>query len=157
MRKEKTVVRQATLNELDKLMEWRMEVLREVFSIPSGTDTSTLEKANRDYYLRALPEGRHIACFAEYGGETVGCGGICMQQEMPSPDNPDGRCAYLMNIYVRPAFRRRHVGSAVVCWLVAHARQFGIEKIYLETSDMGRKMYYNLRFEEMKDMLKLRL
>ncbi len=26
-------------------------------------------------------------------------------EELPSPDNPSGKCAYLMNIYVREAFR----------------------------------------------------
>lgn len=156
MKKEVTV-RQASIEELDKLMAWRMEVLGEVFAIPGGTDTSALEQANRDYYLKALPAGEHIACFAEIDGETAGCGGVCFQQEMPSPDNTTGKCAYLMNIYVRPPFRRQHVGTAIVCWLVEQARFRQIEKIYLETSDMGRKMYCHLHFEEMKDMLKLRL
>lgn len=150
-------IRQVSVEELDSLMSWRMEVLGEVFSIPPGTDTAALEQANRDYYLHALPAGEHIACFAEAGGERIGCGGICLQQEMPSPDNPTGHCAYLMNIYVRPAYRKQHTGTAIVLWLVGRARELGIGKIYLETSDMGRKMYRHLHFEKMKDMLKLHL
>lgn len=150
-------IRQVSVNELDKLMTWRMEVLGEVFTIPYGTDTSALEQANRNYYLHALPAGEHIACFAEIGEKTVGCGGICLQHEMPSPDNPTGQCAYLMNIYVRPAYRKQHIGTTIVLWLVGRARNLGIGKIYLETSDMGRKMYQHLHFEEMKDMLKLHL
>lgn len=153
----RVTIRQVCLDELDVLMAWRMEVLGEVFAIPKGTDTSALEQSNRCYYLHALPAGEHIACFAETDGETVGCGGICIQHEMPSPDNKTGKCAYLMNIYVRPAYRRLHIGTAIVSWLVRQARGLGIEKIYLETSDMGRKMYSNLCFQEMKDMLKLRL
>ncbi len=150
-------IRQVSINELDKLMAWRMEVLGEVFAIPPGTDTSALAQANRDYYVHALPVGEHIACFVEIEGETVGCGGICLQREMPSPDNPTGQCAYLMNIYVRPAYRRQHIGTALVSWLVGKARSLSIGKIYLETSEMGRDMYCHLHFEEMKDMLKLRL
>lgn len=153
----KVTIRQVSVDELDKLLAWRMEVLSEVFTIPQGTDTSALEQANRDYYLHALPVGKHIACFVEIDGETVGCGGICLQREMPSPDNPTGQCAYLMNIYVRPAYRRRHIGTALVLWLIGRARELGSGKIYLETSDMGRKMYRQLHFEEMKDMLKLHL
>lgn len=150
-------IRQASVKELDKLMAWRMEVLDEVFAIPQGTDTSALEQANRDYYLRTLPAGEHMACFVELGKETVGCGGICFQREMPSPDNPTGQCAYLMNVYVRPAYRKQHIGTTLVTWLVGQARRLGIEKIYLETSDMGRVMYRHLHFEEMKDMLKLHI
>lgn len=150
-------IRQVSVDELDKLMEWRMEVLEEVFAIPNGTDTSALEQANRSYYLHALPVGEHIACFVDIDGETVGCGGVCLQQEIPSPDNPTGKCAYLMNIYVSPAYRKQHIGTTIVSWLVEQALELGIVKIYLETSDMGRNMYRHLNFEEMKDMLKLRL
>lgn len=151
------IIRQASVDELDKLVTWRMEVLNEVFALPHGMDTSALEQANRDYYFHALPAGKHIACFVEANGETVGCGGICLQREMPSPDNPTGQCAYLMNIYVRPAYRRQHIGTTLVSWLIGRARELGSGKIYLETSDMGRKMYRQLHFEEMKDMLKLHL
>ncbi len=145
----------ATLSELDELMAWRMEVLHEVFGIPADADTSALEQANREYYRYALSRGEHIACFARYDGQRVGCGGICLQQEMPSPDNPTGRCAYLMNIYTRSPYRRLHIGTTLVGWLVEQAKRQGAGKIYLETSGAGRAMYRRLRFEEMKGMMKL--
>lgn len=148
-------IEKATLSELDELMTWRMEVLHEVFGIPADADTSALEQANREYYRYALSRGEHIACFARYDGQRVGCGGICLQQEIPSPDNPTGRCAYLMNIYIRSSYRRLHIGTALVSWLVEQAKRQGAGKIYLETSDAGRAMYRRLRFEEMKDMMKL--
>lgn len=147
-------IEKAALSELDELMAWRMEVLHEVFGIPADADTSALEQANRECYRYALSRGEHIACFARYDGKRVGCGGICLQQEMPSPDNPTGRCAYLMNIYIRSSYRRLHIGTALVSWLVEQAKRQRAGKIYLETSDAGRAMYRRLRFEEMKDMMK---
>ncbi|WP_293669873.1 GNAT family N-acetyltransferase [uncultured Parabacteroides sp.] len=148
-------IEKATLSELDELMAWRMEVLHEVFGIPADADTLALEQANREYYRYTLSCSEHIACFARYNGQRVGCGGICLQQEMPSPDNPTGRCAYLMNIYIRPPYRRLHIGTALVGWLVEQAKRQNAGKIYLETSDAGRAMYRRLRFEEMKDIMKL--
>ena len=41
--------------------------------------------------------------------------------EMPSPDNPNGKCACLMNIYARPPFRRQGIGDRIVCWLIGQA------------------------------------
>lgn len=149
-------IKQASLLELDELMAWRMEVLHEVFDIPQDADVSELRNANLEYYRRALPVGNHIACFALYGGKKVGCGGICLQEEMPSPDNPSGKCAYLMNIYVRTPFRRLHIGTSIVEWLIDEARKKGAEKIYLETSEAGRKMYLRLSFQEMNDMMILK-
>ena len=94
-----------------------------------------------DVYKRQLQNGGHIACFACVDGEAAGCGGICIYEEMPSPDNPCGKCAYLMNIYTRPRFRRQGVGEAVVRWLAGQASQLGISKIYLESSEAGLGLY----------------
>lgn len=150
------IIRKATLAELDTLIAWRMEVLRCVFSIPKETDTAELRNANIEYYKRALTDGTHIACFADLQGEIVGCGGLCLYDEMPSPDNPSGHCAYLMNIYVRPEHQGYGTGKRIVRWLVGAALASGIKKIYLETSEAGRLLYSVLGFIEMKDMMQLK-
>ena len=147
-------IKKADSNDIETLMSWRMEVLREVFGIPSGQDMTELEQANRDYYHTMLKTDGHIACFA-YQKEIIGCGGICIYQEMPSPDNPAGLCAYLMNIYTLPQFRGQGVGEKIVRWLMAQAMQMGVTKIYLETSDCGRKLYQKIGFMPMMDYLKL--
>ena len=149
-------IRQATIQDLNVLMQWRMEVLHEVFSIPLGAvcnragigkiaALSNRTAAGRTYCLLCLRRGRKI----------VGCGGICLYHEMPSPDNLNGKCAYLMNIYTRPQFRGHGIGNRIVRWLVEQARQRHISKIYLETSDKGRPLYQTIGFADMKDMMKL--
>lgn len=148
-------IRKAELNDIDLLMKWRMKVLHEVFSIPDGQTTEELEQANRLYYQSALPAGGHIACFAYKENEVVGCGGICLYQEMPSPDNISGQCAYLMNIYTCPQFRGNGIGELIVKWLVGQAVQRNITKIYLETAKPGRKLYTKTGFLDMPDMMML--
>lgn len=148
-------IHRASLADLELLMEWRMRVLHEVFSIPSADPMADLEQENRRYYQTALLSKEHIACFACVGGQIVGCGGVCIYREMPSPDNPSGQCAYLMNIYTLPDFRGQGVGKTVVSWLIHQAEQRGITKIYLETSAAGKRLYQDLGFSEMKDYLKL--
>ena len=122
---------------------------------PSERSVTELESENRRYYQTELPQGGHIACFAYVGEEIVGCGGICLYHEMPSPDNLNGKCAYLMNIYTRPQFRGHGIGNRIVRWLVEQARQRHISKIYLETSNKGRPLYQTIGFADMKDMMKL--
>lgn len=151
----KVMIKKAGISDMELLLKWRMEVLHEVFSIPADYDTTELEEENRRYYQSMLETGGHIACFAYSGGEVIGCGGVCIYREMPSPDNPYGRCAYLMNIYTRPQFQKKGVGKAVVSWLTDQAVQLGITKIYLETSAAGRTLYEKAGFTDMKDMMKL--
>ena len=149
------VIRKATLDEIELLMEWRMEVLHEVFSIPLSKNTGDLEQENRVYYQKALAQNEHIACFAYTEDKIVGCGGICFYREMPSPDNPTGKCAYLMNIYTKPQFRKQGVGDAMINSLVEQAIKRGISKIYLETSESGKRLYTKFGFVPMQDMMKL--
>ncbi|MCI1723563.1 MAG: GNAT family N-acetyltransferase [Lachnospiraceae bacterium] len=153
--KEEISIRQADASEMKTLMQWRMEVLHAVFDIPDKDPLAALRKANEEYYHTALADGSHIACFAEQNGTAVGCGGVCLFREMPSPDNPCGRCAYLMNIYTRPSCRGSGVGRKIVTWLVEKARAKGITKIYLESSDSARSLYEGLGFIPMKNYLKL--
>ena len=148
-------IKKAGLEDIELLMQWRMKVLREVFSLDPTLPTEKLEEENRRYYQRTLALGEHIACFACIKDIPVGCGGICLYQEMPSPDNPSGKCAYLMNIYTHPSYRKQGVGKAMLQWLVGQAQKLGTTKIYLETSEAGKPLYQKAGFVPMEDMLKL--
>lgn len=134
------------------LMHWRAEVLRHVF----GAEPSRrLLVENRRYYRTHIADGSHLAFIAAVDGTDCGCGAICLTAELPSPDNPTGRCAYLMNIYVRSEFRNRGVAHAIVERLIMEAHVRGCCKIYLETTDMGEPVYSSLGFEPMEGMMKL--
>ncbi|MDE6801205.1 MAG: GNAT family N-acetyltransferase [Muribaculaceae bacterium] len=137
--------------DIDRLMEWRAEVIRDVFS--AEADTNLLE-ANRRYYIRHIADGTHIAIIADCDGTDCGCGGICLTEELPSPDNPSGRCAYLMNIYVRRAFRKHGIAHRIVTYLIDEAKKRGCDKIYLESTADGKSVYKELGFCDMPDMMK---
>lgn len=140
--------------DIDTLMRWREEVIFHVFGV---TPDAALLEENRRYYESHVRSGRHVALIAYYGGRSAGCGSVCFSEELPSPDNPDGKCAYLMNIYVRDSFRSRGVGHAVVERLVSLARSAGCCKIYLETTEEGRSLYESLGFADLPDMMKLKV
>ena len=139
------------ISDIETLTDWRAEVIRNVF----GEDPDlTLLETNRQYYLRHIPDETHIAFVASYRGKECGCGAICLSEELPSPDNPSGRCAYLMNIYVREAFRNHGIAHKIVSRLVAEAKERECGKIYLETTADGKPVYSSLGFRDMADMMK---
>lgn len=140
-----------SLEDIDRLMSWRREVIGAVFGV---TPSQELLAANRAYYETHIPTGGHIAVVAEADGVEAGCGAICLSDELPSPDNASGRCAYLMNIYVRAPYRSRGIGHAIVAHLVETARGLGCDKIYLETTEGARSLYSGLGFEELPGIMK---
>ncbi len=150
-------VKKADLNDIDLLMEWRMRVLDEVFSGYDVIMRDTISYNNKAYYIKHLSDGTHTACFSfnEENGEIVGCGGICYQEEMPSPDNLTGTNGYLMNIYTLPEYRGRGVGRKIIDFLVDEAKRKGTGKIYLESSKDAKHLYEEIGFSDMQDYMKL--
>lgn len=146
-----TAVEMHRLTDIDSLMAWRREVISAVFGHEAD---AALLAANRDYYSRHIPDGSHVAFVAFIGGEEAGCGAFCITEELPSPDNPSGRCAYLMNVYVRTRFRLHGVGHRIVGRLVSEAKAMGCGKIYLETTAEARTMYQGIGFRELTGIMK---
>ena len=146
-------IEEAGIDRIDELAAWRIETLREVFSLPADADMTQLEAENRAYYEREIPRSGHVACFACLDGAIVGCAGMCLQTELPSPDNPSGRCAFLMNVYTRPESQHRGAGRAMIEWLVDQAIDRGVDKIYLEASAAGRRLYESVGFTDLPDFI----
>ena len=139
--------------DLGEWIAWRGAVLADVFGPQDPAALSVLLAENERYMNTALGTGETLAVFATYQGLKVGCGSICFQAELPSPDNPTGHCAYLMNIYVRPEYRRHGFGKALVNWLVNQAQMQGVTKIYLESTVAAKPMYRSVGFVDMPDFL----
>lgn len=152
------IVRKAAIDELDTLLQWRMRVLQEVFQLyENDKNYLAIRRNNEAYYRKHLAEGSHTACFAVESSvnRIVGCGGICYQSEMPSPDNVSGTNGYLMNIYTIPEVRGEGVGQKILNFLIDEAKQRGIEKIYLESSDVAKNFYEEIGFVDLKNYMRL--
>lgn len=144
-----TVIERTT--DLQSLLRWRREVVNAVFGMEPAKE---LMKANDEYYRRHVADGTHIAYVVKEDGVEVGCGSICLSDELPSPDNPSGKCAYLMNIYIREPFRRRGHARELAGKLVETARKAGCDKIYLEATESATGLYASLGFRNMENMMK---
>lgn len=152
-------IKELKADDIELLLSLRMEVLSNVFSQEkkelSDSEWDDIRSENEDYYKEELEKGGHVACAIYVSGELAGCGGVCLYREMPSPDNRSGKCAYLMNIYVRQEYRRQGLAKEICNYLIDKAKEKGAEKIYLESSDMAFELYRTLGFEDMNGYLKL--
>lgn len=133
------------------LMHWRKEVLENLSGV---SPSKTLLVLNRQYYMKHIDDGTHIAIVAEADGTDAGCGAICLSEGLPSPDNPSGKCAQLINIYVRNEFRRRGIGHTIVRWLVEKALQSGCGNIYIESTETTYLFFREAGFIESHGYMK---
>lgn len=141
-------IRKADISQLDVIIEWRIKVLKEVFFLPDDYDMTLLYNESRCYYKKNLLNEMHTTVFAYNGNNIIGCGSICYQNELPSPDNLNGKCGYLMNIYTIPEYRKKGVGKKIVEFLTQDARSRNICKLSLESSSLGEKLYLSTGFKK---------
>ena len=147
--------KKATLEDLDFLVESRVEVLRAANELSADTDMSVVEGTSREYYSHALADGTHTAYLVYNGDEFVGAGGVSYYQVMPTYHGPSGWKAYIMNMYVKPEYRRQGIALKTLDLLVQDAKEKGVDAITLEATRMGRPLYEAYGFVPMENEMEL--
>ena len=147
--------RRATPDQIDLLVETRVEVLRAANRLDDGADLSVVAAQSREYYREALADGTHTGFLAFDGDAFVGAGGVSYFRVMPTCHNVTGWKAYVMNMYVRPEYRRRGVATHMLDLLVQDARMRGISRISLEATNAGRPLYEQYGFIPMTHEMEL--
>ena len=138
--------RRATPDMLELLVRTRIEVLRAANLLDACVDMSEVAAQSEAYYREALANGSHTGILAFDGDRFAGAGGVSYYRVMPTFHNPSGRCAYIMNMYVRPDYRRRGIATAILDLLVTEAREKGAGRIALEATEAGRPLYEKYGF-----------
>ena len=147
--------RQPEPEDLDLLVKTRIEVLRAANGLGDAVDLSEVEEQSRDYYRKALADGSHVAYLVFDGEELAGAGGVSFYRLLPTYHNPTGENGYIMNMYTRPAYRRRGIAYKTLELLVAAARKRGVSRITLEATQMGRPLYEKYGFVGLGDEMEL--
>jgi len=151
--------KKAGLSDIDLLTATRMEVLRAVFNVTDEADLPLIEKNSYEYYRNSLKTDVHVAYLvidkSNGTDRFAASGGISFYQIMPTCDNPDGRKAYVMNMYTRPEYRRQGIAGEVLELLIAETLERGITCITLDASEMGRPVYEKHGFIQMQDEMRL--
>lgn len=145
----------ATLNDLEILVQTRIEVLRAANKLPTDTDMTEVEKQSFAYYKKALADQSHIAYLVYDDDKVIGTGGVGFFKVMPTYHNPTGKKAYIMNMYTKPEYRRQGIAYQTLDMLVQDSKALGISAISLEATDMGRPLYEKYGFVKMENEMKL--
>ena len=101
--------KKATIDDLEFLVETRIEVLRAANNLDKSVDMTVIKEQSYDYYKKSLSNKTHIAYLVFDGEKFVGAGGISFFRVMPTFNNPSGNKAYIMNMYTSPSYRRKGI------------------------------------------------
>ena len=143
--------KRATAEDLPLLCETRLMVLRAANLLSEDPSLPHVEAATRAYYAERLASGMHTALLVLDGERVVGAGDVSYYAVMPTVHNPDGRKAYVMNMYTSPEYRRQGVARETLRRLVEDCHRRGVRHITLEATAAGRPLYERFGFVPMGD------
>ena len=139
-------IRQANINDLDELVQLRIDLMREVGSLKEGVDEAALETATRRYFVEKLPKGGFLAWVAEADGRVVGISGLILFDRPPTADNLSGLEGYVLNMYTMPEWRGKGIGTALLNEIIKFAKTTDARRLRLHATPAGRPVYEKALF-----------
>jgi GNAT superfamily N-acetyltransferase len=138
--------RKAITDDIETLAKLRIKMLC------AETDHSEefrikLHENTIDFIKSGFREKNFITWVAVCRGEIIAMSGANFFTLPPNDWCPNGKTAYIGNVYTLPDFRKQGIASKLISLVVEEAKQYGCERILLHTTDMGRPLYESLGFE----------
>lgn len=147
------VFRRADVLDAAFLANARLGMFRDMMPEKVPADPSAFLSDCRDYYELHANNPLHFDLIAECDGRAFGSGGFILEERPPHVRYGRNICAYVLNVYVLPDYRRRGIARRLMERLMGEARARGAVKIGLHASDFGRGLYESLGFQTVQRYL----
>lgn len=113
---------------------------------------ATIRSLTRDYLVQAMPSSAYVAWLAFEDEKVVGGVGLVVNPWPGSPGSTLAKRAWVLNMYVVPAARRRGIARALMNEVLGYCREQGFRSVNLHASDAGRPLYESLGFVPTNEM-----
>ncbi|MBN2352909.1 MAG: GNAT family N-acetyltransferase [Spirochaetales bacterium] len=133
--------------DIPVLAEYRFAMFSEMYPEKdlSGVREEFI-KAAVGYYREKLGTDGEVSLVAKCGGETIASGTIMFQLRPPGVNRLRNLFGYILNMYVRPEWRRKGAATAVMQALHDEARKRGAVRVGLHASSAGAAVYAGLGY-----------
>lgn len=147
--------RRATLEDIEALVQLRLQLFREAGEFRENTSLREVAETAHTYFQESLPTERFLAWVAEANQQIIGTSGLIFFEKPPTVTRH--REAYIMNMYTVPEWQRKGVASALLQEIINYVRTTAASRIWLRTTEPGRRLYGKCGFISTKDELELSL
>ena len=140
-------IRRAATSDIERLAFLRVELLMEMGGRRGDDDAKELAGAARSYFESSIPTEAFVAFVAEMDGEIVGMSGIVIHSNPPVFGNPEGKEAYIMNMYTLPAHRHKGIATRLFEDSLRFIKLKEIRSVWLRASRFGKPLYKKFGFK----------
>ncbi len=148
-------IRIADSNDIKIFMQIRLEMLREVNTLPPDyTFSDEILKGSEEYFT----SGNHTTVLSfNDDNDVIGCATSCYINVMPTFSHPTGKRSHLMNVYTNEAYRRQGIARQMMRILIDEAKEKGATEMSLDATKEGRTLYKKLGFTDSDECMVLNL
>ncbi len=140
------VYRKAKQKDISLLTKVRIKLIEEDSGKLSVQESADLIQSIKEYVNKAMKAGTFFAYMAFDKGALAGTCCINLYSVLPGKKLPNGKNAYLQNMYVEPSYRRMGIGKKLVELAVDEARKKGHSRIELHSTKIGKCLFERCGF-----------
>lgn len=144
------MIRIATVDDIDSLVELRIQLLNELSNTIDNYNWEKYSKALKTFYYDGILSGKVIAYLAEDNKKIIAVSMMCFYTITPLLHNLDGKMALLTDMYTIPKYRNKGYGINLLEHIMAHAKKLGYVKVILNATESGRKLYEKYGFNDVE-------
>ena len=148
-------IRELSAAEIDISKDMRHKMILELDGRDADEAYPGWRERYVEFYSSKMAQGHAALFVAETDGRPLGVAAVYLLKNHRS-DIFAQRSAYVSNVWVEPAARRKGIASALTRMTIDWARSKGCEVVRLRSSRMGRPVYSSIGFTS-SDEMELRL
>ena len=140
-------VQKATITDIDVLVNLRIEYLKEDNGFLDQSDAAVITKSLPDYFQRHI--GKDLFCYMiRDGNDIAACAFLLVVEKPMSPAFINGKTGTVLNVFTRPSYRHQGYAREIMDELIADAKEMGLSRIELKSTEVGRSLYLSAGFRD---------
>ena len=143
----KTKVEKAGLEDIDTLVELRLDYLVEDNGSIDKNDAEIIREALPDYYRTHL--NKDLFAYVIWEEKTiVSCAFLLVIEKPMSPAFINGKTGTILNVFTRESYRRKGYARKLMDVLLGEAKDMGLVTINLKSTEEGYSLYRSVGFRD---------
>lgn len=143
-------IRFAAAGDLELLVQLRLEYIRADLAELTAAEEAAIASQLRTWIPANLDEW-FFAVLALVDGEPASVAMLAVNEYPANPHFPNGRVGTVLNVWTRPAYRRRGLATTLVGEVIGLGRRLKLSRLELLASKAGQSLYASLGFVLGKD------
>lgn len=139
---------EAAMSDLHALAAMRIRMIEIEAEHPlTDGQKRMLAENTKQFLFDEISKDTAVVWTAVFSDRLIGMGIVNFFSLPPNDRCPNGKTAYIGNLYVLPEFRRMGIASGLLSRLIKEAKARECQRILLHTTQAGRALYEKFGFE----------